>query len=342
MVSNVLDAAMLHNYLENWWNPWAENSHSASQQRRSFEGLVFASSLYESMVEATVNLETVKVPLYEARWTSWSPTGEWKQSNDFENQLAGSFACISMFESGEFDIDPSSLRGVMALSTGDSIYVASALLTDPSENIYRSPIRRVFGNLGRPEMALLIPPSNPRLRDYDPGSWNSINHFSFDGQFQDRFASTSLHLSFTDFEMPVDVGARGLRDTQVILLESLVSVNDRGKRIGDLDILSMFKSKHLTVKRACSHQTGHATATEIEEVKGQYERCLVSLDCWDEFLDLPRSAGIFRANGNWQARLAAAAASIQRGKKTFVLPKNPCLQCVGTRDDIRAVDIMIA
>ena len=90
----------------------------------------------------------------------------------FNLPLSVHFACIAMFESGEFNIDPESLAGVMALSSGDSIYVASHLVSDPntSSETYQRPIRRVFGNLGRPEMAFLIPPLAPKLKDYNPES----------------------------------------------------------------------------------------------------------------------------------------------------------------------------
>jgi hypothetical protein len=260
---------------------------------------------------------------------------------DIESRLARSFACIAMFESGDCDIDPESLRGVMALSSGDSIYVASALLADPSEDTSKYPVRRVFGNLGRPELALLLPPSKPRLKDYDLSSWHMINHSPFDGKFEDSFASTSLHLSFTDFEMPIDVGARGLRDTLVMLVETLVSVNDGGKHIGDLDIISMFKSKRLTIKRVCLHQTRRMIATQGESLDG-HDEGLISIDCWDEIFDSPSPTGIVRANGNWQARLAAAAASIQRKKRTLILPPRPCLECIGNYDDVSSFDVIIA
>ncbi|KAF2686430.1 hypothetical protein K458DRAFT_299372 [Lentithecium fluviatile CBS 122367] len=233
-----------------------------------------------------------------------------------------SFACLAWFESGEFDIAPNGLGDVFALANGDSIYVASAFLSDPAVYRSKAPISRVFGNVGRPELTLMIPPSHPRLAEPDLRSWKLINHCPFDGTFQNGFASTSLHLTFTDFEMPLDVGARGLRDRQVVLLESLVSIDDRGRKVGDLDILSMFDSERLTIE-ICPHMNEHE-AQEGSPVDG-----LVSLDCWDEFLDPPRSAGVFRATGNWQARLSAAAAGIQAAwKRVLVLPESPCVRCL--------------
>ena len=260
---------------------------------------------------------------------------ERKRSVDMESLLARSFACIAWFDSGEFDITPRDLHRVIALANGDSIYVASALLVDPTIDTSEVPIKRVFGNIGRPQMSLLIPPSSPTIAEPNPCSWRLINHHTFDGTFPNCFTSTSLHLTFTDFEMPLDVGARGLRDRQVVLLESLVSIDDRGRNIGDLDVLSMFRNNGFSLQRVCSHPKEQTT-----ECSGKDN--VVSLDCWDEFLDLPRHIAIFRARDNWQARLGAAAASIQGGKRILVLPTAPCLQCVDDGVKNANADIIIA
>ncbi|KAI1256861.1 hypothetical protein MGN70_001988 [Eutypa lata] len=216
-----------------------------------------------------------------------------------------------MFESGEFDIDPLSLQAVMALSSGDSIFAASSLLSDPTENTIEAPIQRVFGNLGRSEMILLVPPKTPVLRGNDAGAWNVINHEEFDGQFENSFSSTSLHLTFTDFELPLDIGVRGLRDARVVLKESLISLHDSGGHRGDLDILSIFSNANVDCKQGvCKHKARENIACPA--VAGglpnpDYHH-LTSIDCWEELLDPPvHSKGIVRSTGNWQARLAAAA-----------------------------------
>lgn len=236
--------------------------------------------------------------------------------------LARAFSCLAWFESAEFNIAPSSLHGVFALANGDSIYVASTLLTDPSAWTNKKLIRRVFANLGRPEMCLLVPPSHPKLASSDLASWKQVNHAPFDGQFVDSFRSTSLHLTFTDFEMPVDVGVRGLRDRQVVLLESLVSIDDRGRKIGDLDVLSICADSKFSVSHICKHKTGLTKETYRDPAHA------VTLDCWDEFLDFPESTAIFRASGNWQARLGAAVAGVQDGKRVHLLPEKACLSCL--------------
>ena len=242
-------------------------------------------------------------------------------SNYGSHKLRRSFACIAWFDSGEFDIPLDNLRGVMALVNGDSIYVASSLLSDPSAYTSNNPIRRVFGNLGRSELSLLVPPSDPRLAKPDLSSWKLINHALFDGQLQDCFGGTSLHLTFTDSEDTVFMGNRGLRDRQVIMLEALVSIDDRGRSLGDLDILSMFTNPHVRKLYPCSH-------SDMERSTFNQQDHLIALDCWEEFLDPPGSTAILRASGNWQARLAAAAAAAQLGKRVVVLSEKPCLQCL--------------
>jgi hypothetical protein len=249
-------------------------------------------------------------------------------------QMRRAFSCIAWFDSGEFDIPLENLHAVMALANGASIYVASGLLVDPSASTADTPIRRVFGNLGRSELCLLVPPADPRLAKPDVRSWKLINHLAFDGQFQDCFGGTSLHLTFTESEEAVYVGNRGLRDRQVVLLEALISIDDRGRNIGDLDILSMFTKSSLHVNDSCAHPSDKAIGTVSDWD-------LTAVDCWEEFLDPPNGTAIFRARGNWEARLGATAAAIQIGKKVLVLPQTACLHCLA-KSVKKRIDIIIA
>ncbi|CAI6339427.1 unnamed protein product [Periconia digitata] len=230
-----------------------------------------------------------------------------------------------MFESGEFNVNPSVLQGVLAMSHGDSIFVRSDMISDPYVSNTHVSIHRVLGNLGRSETAFLVPPAAPRLEGYDINSWHMVNHAPFDGKLEDNFLGTSLHLSFTDFTLPVDVGNRGLRDTLVILLESVVSANDRGNHIGDLDINAIDDgTPYLYVE--CNHEDN---LMEVSDENDCYEK-FVCIDSWPEFFDLPtEKTGISRAHGNWQARLAAAAAGAQLGYRFAMLPhESVCLECL--------------
>ena len=55
----------------------------------------------------------------------------------------------------------------MAISSGDTLYVSEMLLNDPSQSLTELGIRCLVGNIGRPGMALLLPPRNPML--LEPG-----------------------------------------------------------------------------------------------------------------------------------------------------------------------------
>jgi hypothetical protein len=222
---------------------------------------------------------------------------------------------------------------VFALSSGDSIFVYSALLADPAVGSSKLHIKRVLGILGRPGIAFLISPAKPRLKEYSLASWHLVNHFPFDGEFRNSFTGTSLHLSFTDFEMPLDVCWRGFRDTPVALVEALVYLDDRGKALGELDVIQLCGHRKYAMFQGCQHICTSTTSsstisTESIPQEGRPRRSLVSIDCWDEFFDFPGSRGMFRSTGNWQARWAAVAASIQQGKKVLVLPPTPCLKCL--------------
>lgn len=317
-----------------------------------FTAMAFATDIYQGLPDATVSLEVLKIPLSGAAWYHQavrSPKGY--------VDLPVLFSCLAMFESGQFVIDPASLKGVMAMSSYDSIFVASALMTDPWEHNTGKPIRRVFGNMGRSEMAFMVPPADPRFKDASPGSWHLINHASFDGQFLDSFKSTSLHLSLTDFELFLDVGARGLRDRQAVVLESVITVNDKGVDLGDLDILSILHSDLVVRDGPCAHGSKAKENQDESSSPGlndndapETPRCfmafpadLISLDCWDELLDPPpTSKSIFRATGNWQARLAATAACRQRGHRVRVLPKKSCVLCIGSAEELEEFDVLIA
>jgi hypothetical protein len=343
---------------------------------RSFAGLEFATSIYEKLDGATVNLEILSLTMSKIQWTqelstysksfsksttrgprmsspNLAPSSDSSSPGFFDNSmntiliddLERSFACLAMFESGQFDIAPQSLRGVFALSSGDSIFVCSALLADPTVDSSKLHIKRALGNLGRPGMAFLVSPAKPRLKEYSLASWHLVNHFPFDGEFRNSFTGTSLHLSFTDFEMPLDIGWRGLRDTPVFLVEALVSLDDCGKALGELDVIQLCGHKKYAMLQGCPHSCTSTTSsstisTESIPQEGRLRKSLVSIDCWDEFFDFPSSRGIFRTSGNWQARWAAVAASTQQGKKVLVLPPTPCLKCLGSYN-LLGIDVIV-
>ncbi|KAM5354121.1 hypothetical protein ACJ41O_000771 [Fusarium nematophilum] len=306
---------------------------SCSITGKSISALEFATTVYEGLDGATVNLEVLNLTLSEIRWVqAQEPSRKYYpremppvQSADgnLAPTLADIFACVAMFDSGYFDIDPLSLRGVFALSSGDSIYVASRLLDDPATEASSR--------------------SKSETRLVQPDILASGQPLSFDMQFQDSFTGTTLHLSFTDFEMPLDLGFRGLRDVPASLVESVITLDDKGKQLGDLDIAPVvFGGPYMLLNNKCQHGTEGASSAPS---RGSALSRLASIDCWAELLDFPDQKGIFRATGNWQARIAGLAASMQLGKKVLMLAQMPCLECLSMsladRTLLNEIDVVI-
>ena len=303
--------------------------------RISTQALATVTDIYKMLPNATVALNVTSQPLYDMPWIpNQSHTAHGIHSSAFQGftlDWASTFACIALFESGTIAAKPSSLQRVMAMSVEDSLYVAAPLLCDPSEMPQGHEVRRIRGNVGRPGIAMLIPPQNPRIRTYDLSAWKLINHTPFDGQLEDSFQATSLHLTFTDYVLPIDTNSHGGRDTEIYFLESLVSLHDRGIWVADLDILGMmgrFELWRVAVGR-CSGP--RKCGTSPVSVMGTSH--LTMIDNWMELLDRldkPSNATIFRSRGNWIGRLAGTALSLQGGCKTIVFPNEFCWSCLRT------------
>ncbi|KAJ4345550.1 uncharacterized protein N0V89_011683 [Didymosphaeria variabile] len=212
------------------------------------------------------------------------------------------------------------MKGVLAISSGNSIYVASCLLQDPCAQSSNKTIERVVGNLGKTGMCLLVCPATPQVRSvYD--DIRLVNHYHFDGKEEDCFGETSLHLSFTEWQLPIDVGSRGNRDVEASYIEAAIGLYDKSKWVADLKILDVFNPQLCRIVPECrEHRSGQdIPTTKIFE--------FVSIDSWEELLDSPTEVGVVRARGNWQARLAAAALAIQLGHETRIVPDGLCWLC---------------
>ncbi|KAL4997999.1 hypothetical protein BDV10DRAFT_185615 [Aspergillus recurvatus] len=244
------------------------------------------------------------------------------------------FACIILFESGQYNIPPGKLSSVMAISSNDSLFIAAPMLCSPAEEPPQHEIHHVTGNIGRGGMALLIPPATPRIRESTVDTWTVCNHDSWDGEYADHFDSTSLHLSYTGYNIPLDVGTRGAQDWEIYMLESVVSVHERGEWVADLDILEALQSSlifripdgheqpSLSEKRVCSKHS----RKDRESSSGPDG--LVALQNWAEYLTRPDVPSIVVASSNWQAQLAATAITIAQGGVAYVVKENACCDCV--------------
>ncbi|KAL3435919.1 hypothetical protein BDV09DRAFT_184702 [Aspergillus tetrazonus] len=218
------------------------------------------------------------------------------------------------------------LTSVMAISSNDSLFIAAPMLCSPAEEPPMHEIHHVTGNIGRGGMALLIPPAAQRIRESTVDTWNLCNHDSWDGEYVDYFDNTSLHLSYTGYNIPLDVGTRGAQDWEIYMLESVVSVHERGEWVADLDILEALQSSllfrilggheqsSLGEKHVCKHNHDRK---ERESSSGPNR--LVALQNWAEYLARPELPSIVVASSNWQAQLAATAITIAQGGVAYVV-----------------------
>ncbi|KAF5231054.1 hypothetical protein FAUST_9495 [Fusarium austroamericanum] len=159
-----------------------------------------------------------------------------RQLTTYELTRPQAFSCIAMFENRNVNIDPNNLEQVMAISTGNSIYVAMPLICDPFDSPGASEMKHIVGNIGRPGISLMIPPTMPKARRVDESQWVMINHADFDGRLDDAFQQTTLHLSFTRYQLPVK-SSHGYQGVEANFVETLVSVFDREEWVADLDVL---------------------------------------------------------------------------------------------------------
>ncbi|KAH8724881.1 hypothetical protein GQ44DRAFT_682358 [Phaeosphaeriaceae sp. PMI808] len=303
--------------------PRNQSPTQAKNQGLVRRALAVVSEIYAQFPKVTVALNVIDRPLRQQKWV--------KLSGLFPLKLArsGCFALLAVFETGTLDPDPSTLHQVMAISSGDSLFVATHLLVGPwdSQKLKSSSICRIRGNIGRPGIAMMVPPPDLQMKQRNSANWQLINHTPFDGVLMDSFTGTSLHLSFTEYNRPVDLGIHGVRDADMYFIEAYVQVCFKGKWIGDIDIISGSENKNfhifdpelLSLNEPCLHAAKGIRAFRV-----------VAVDNWDEFIDNPKDGIVVRAKDNWLARLAAANLSVQRQYKTIILRSSDsvCWPCV--------------
>ena len=103
--------------------------HLASSQHQfvldeiaSLRACAMMAEIYKLLPDATIST------LAQAKWVP-RPT----QNIDGTLRLSQAFAYVAIFESGTFNLDPSTLSEVFAISFGNSLYVAASLLCHPYE-----------------------------------------------------------------------------------------------------------------------------------------------------------------------------------------------------------------
>lgn len=152
---------------------------------------------------------------------------------------------------------------------------------------------------------------------------------AFDGQPADLFVSTSMHLSFTEWERSMDMAdSHGKQDVQFTKMESVISIREAGCWIGDVDVVAALKSPYI-YSWSAHPQCGHATSEPPESVS------LKSISNWDELRECQSGLAVVRVHGNWLSRLAVTAYLAQRadqgagaGPRITLLPSSVCWRCL--------------
>jgi hypothetical protein len=308
----------------------------AREQVMSLRACAMMADIYKLLPGATISTLVVHQSLLKAKWLP-------KVYLTPENQsltLPEAFACIAMFESGRCNIDPSTLSEAFAMSSGNSLYVAGALLCDPTEETNPMEIRRVIGNIGRSGITFLISPPEVKQRDADPEKWMQINHHPFDGKQENHFKQTSVHLSFTDYVIPLisEDNPHHIIDKSVVLIETLISVYDKGTWVAEIDLLKASRSTLYRVQRASCTSTHKPERTEnfpnghvisYDQAHAEFPQlAAVSVENWDELIEAPSTGMIaVRAYKNWLARLAAMAVCIEQDFIPIILADEICWTC---------------
>ena len=265
---------------------------------KALRNLTLATDIYSHLEGATISSSIVEEGLIHAKWSAGRDLSYVTR--------AMVFACIAMLETGYVNLDPKSLEEVMALSSGNSIFVSSALLNDPGHQLKQHSVTRIVGNIGRPGVSLLVPPAGePRVRPLS-GYFRAVSYAPFDRKREDNFRSTTLHLSFTKFEFPLNDGTSGMIDQQIFLVETVVSVHDRGEWVADLNVLKALDRKMVSTLSNPRLQHDHNQCVQSTTMASAVAERFSSIDSWEEILDTPPRVGIIRSNNNWSARLAAA------------------------------------
>lgn len=310
----------------------------SSRLHASLHAVSFATATYRHFNNASVSLKILNYPIGNANWFKGMETPSSREKSGSAYTLARSFACIAMFESGGLNLDLEDLDRVFAMSSGNSLFVAEIVLCDPAQITPAFGIRRITGSIGRPGVSLLVSPKSPRIKDLSQ-DFMAIAHADYDVQREDNFRSTTMHLGFSEWQVPLLTGEHGFIDSEVFLVEGVVSIRDRGEHVADIDIVTALRPGCLKVFRQGQSCQNH----KRERPKAMH----TSLDSWDELLEPPEeTVGVFRAHKKWVARLAATCIIQQSmpNVRFVLIGDEPCWLCLDqmtARADTDPVTLLI-
>jgi hypothetical protein len=194
--------------------------------------------------------------------------------------------------------------------------VHGSLLSDPYERVKPFELRRLHGNIGRPGLTVLVSPVEPKIRSNDEYNWRVVTNAEYDGTAIDAFGDTSMHLSFTDFLLPITVESIGNRDYEACILESVISVHHKGKWIADVDVLKAIDDNIILLPNVCEGQCSAPSTSAT------------SADNWEEIFEPQAVLNVARSRGNWIGRLALVSIAYRLYQFQYLLPPDGCPSCL--------------
>ncbi|KAI1634652.1 hypothetical protein F4809DRAFT_617698 [Biscogniauxia mediterranea] len=312
-----------------------------------FQALAAAADLYSELPGATIPPEILgKRTVWSiARSILLSISRERSQTSldfkyDCNRNRETAFRLLSFFETGH-DLGDISMEmvseynrytlctlyspwsKVLAISTEDTLYIASEILGDPmttTSKVYN--LRRVRGNIGRPGITLIgwFSDQSMECRRADPMKWQVVNHNIFDGKPENYFGNTSLHLQLTGYATDINVG-RHNRVANGAFVDAAVSAYDKGEWLSDFNLLDIFKVPGFDLVVPIDGCTGDVVGNLPEEE-------LVTIENWEEFLSPhPSTPAVVKCHGNWQARLTALAMCTHLGYRPILFGRHGCWRC---------------
>ncbi|KAI6258342.1 hypothetical protein MCOR19_005291 [Pyricularia oryzae] len=251
-----------------------------------------------------------------------------------------SWRIVTFFETGQTFMGVEGKEPPLGLAIGDSIFLPRKLLVDPSKspNIEDFEVGRLLGSFGNSGLTILqnLDPNELMARELDACAWR-VTLGKFSGEPRDDFTKTSLHLGFTGWQAPVfGEQSIGMHFPSANLLQVFVSVRDSGEWVADVDILGMLMHKdviYLKSNQTCTHQ-GQRGKTGAASAVDSLPEGILSVETWDQILDLPEGWVVARAYGNWVSRLAIASVAALhcrlREKRVYICPqdKDWCWLCL--------------
>jgi hypothetical protein len=181
-----------------------------------------------------------------------------------------------------------------------------------------SKLVRLLGNIGKPGVIFLRAPLDPIVRELDPGAWKVVQFDSFDGRPEDCFQGTTLHLSLTDWSLPITtIASYGQRDVDALICEASISVRDSGVWVADVKGTGSFEVISAR-ERHCHHPRDIGPPHRM-----------TSLKSWDEILEGHGGLTVVRSYNNWLARRAITFVLLEHcpNTKIIVCPEGMCWAC---------------